>query len=279
MWKWSGRRTGRPALAAEVEPFLDDMGRRHRRRGPDCLPRWCDDGVGDHGGRETGDFDSAADGDRRPSAPERRGAGVARRGRSAASGGDAAPAAGAGRTGAGARRAIQSARSGRANAAAHWRVRRGRQVTSTRRGRIVGLGTLELASVMLGKTRRVHFIGIGGSGMSGIAELLANLGYVVTGSDEKRSSVTARLSKLGIGVRGRTRRRARGRCGGRGGVVGRAGDNPEVAEAEAAADSGDSSGRDARGADATALLDCRRGRARQDDDYVDDRPGARAGRA
>ena len=47
---------------------------------------------------------------------------------------------------------------------------------------------------MLGKTRRVHFIGIGGSGMSGIAELLANLGYVVTGSDEKRSSVTHRLS-------------------------------------------------------------------------------------
>ncbi len=53
---------------------------------------------------------------------------------------------------------------------------------------------------MLGKTRRVHFIGIGGSGMSGIAELLANLGYVVTGSDEKRSSVTHRLSELGIGV-------------------------------------------------------------------------------
>ena len=38
---------------------------------------------------------------------------------------------------------------------------------------------------MLGKTRRVHFVGIGGIGMSGIAELLANLGYVVTGSDEK----------------------------------------------------------------------------------------------
>ena len=53
---------------------------------------------------------------------------------------------------------------------------------------------------MLGKTRRVHFIGIGGSGMSGIAELLANLGYVVTGSDEKRSSVTHRLSELGVGV-------------------------------------------------------------------------------
>jgi UDP-N-acetylmuramate--alanine ligase len=53
---------------------------------------------------------------------------------------------------------------------------------------------------MLGKTRRVHFIGIGGIGMSGIAELLANLGYVVTGSDEKRSSVTERLAGLGIQV-------------------------------------------------------------------------------
>jgi UDP-N-acetylmuramate--alanine ligase len=34
---------------------------------------------------------------------------------------------------------------------------------------------------VLGKTRRVHFVGIGGIGMSGIAELLANLGYVVSG--------------------------------------------------------------------------------------------------
>ena len=51
---------------------------------------------------------------------------------------------------------------------------------------------------MLGKTRRVHFIGIGGIGMSGIAELLANLGFVVSGSDEKRSTVTDRLTTLGI---------------------------------------------------------------------------------
>lgn len=54
---------------------------------------------------------------------------------------------------------------------------------------------------MLGKTRRVHFIGVGGSGMSGIAELLANLGYVVSGSDAKRSPVTDRLESLGIMVR------------------------------------------------------------------------------
>jgi len=53
---------------------------------------------------------------------------------------------------------------------------------------------------VLGKTRRIHFIGIGGIGMSGIAELLANLGYVVTGSDEKRSDVTERLTTLGVRV-------------------------------------------------------------------------------
>ncbi len=53
---------------------------------------------------------------------------------------------------------------------------------------------------MLGKTRRVHFVGIGGIGMSGIAELLANLGYEVTGSDSRRSAVTDRLETLGVRV-------------------------------------------------------------------------------
>jgi UDP-N-acetylmuramate--alanine ligase len=53
---------------------------------------------------------------------------------------------------------------------------------------------------LLGKTRRVHFVGIGGIGMSGIAELLANLGYQVSGSDEKRSIVTERLRTLGVRV-------------------------------------------------------------------------------
>lgn len=53
---------------------------------------------------------------------------------------------------------------------------------------------------MLGKTRHVHFIGVGGIGMSGIAELLANLGYVVSGSDARRSPATDRLQTLGIRV-------------------------------------------------------------------------------
>jgi len=46
----------------------------------------------------------------------------------------------------------------------------------------------------------VHFIGIGGIGMSGIAEVLCNLGFEVSGSDLKKSKVTDRLEKIGIRV-------------------------------------------------------------------------------
>ena len=46
----------------------------------------------------------------------------------------------------------------------------------------------------------VHFVGIGGTGMSGIAEVLVNLGYEVSGSDLNRTAVTARLEKLGVSV-------------------------------------------------------------------------------
>jgi UDP-N-acetylmuramate--alanine ligase len=53
---------------------------------------------------------------------------------------------------------------------------------------------------MLGRTRRVHFVGIGGIGMSGIAELLANLGYEVSGSDAKLSEMTERLAALGVRI-------------------------------------------------------------------------------
>ena len=54
--------------------------------------------------------------------------------------------------------------------------------------------------IHLGRTRRVHFVGIGGIGMSGIAELLANLGYSVRGSDAKRSEITDRLASLGVRI-------------------------------------------------------------------------------
>ncbi len=47
---------------------------------------------------------------------------------------------------------------------------------------------------------RVHFIGVGGVGMSGIAEVLNNLGYTVSGSDRALSPTSARLQTLGIAV-------------------------------------------------------------------------------
>jgi UDP-N-acetylmuramate--alanine ligase len=53
---------------------------------------------------------------------------------------------------------------------------------------------------MLGKIRKIHFVGIGGIGMSGIAEVLLNLGFTVSGSDLKATSVTDRLGKLGARV-------------------------------------------------------------------------------
>jgi UDP-N-acetylmuramate--alanine ligase len=52
----------------------------------------------------------------------------------------------------------------------------------------------------MGRVRHVHFIGIGGAGMSGIAEVLHNLGYQVSGSDMRESTVTRRLAALGIRV-------------------------------------------------------------------------------
>jgi UDP-N-acetylmuramate--alanine ligase len=48
--------------------------------------------------------------------------------------------------------------------------------------------------------QRVHFVGIGGSGMSGIAEVLLNLGYAVSGSDLKRSATTAHLEAQGARI-------------------------------------------------------------------------------
>jgi UDP-N-acetylmuramate--alanine ligase len=53
---------------------------------------------------------------------------------------------------------------------------------------------------MYGRFRRIHLVGIGGSGMSGIAEVLLNLGYRVSGSDLKESDVVSRLRGLGATV-------------------------------------------------------------------------------
>jgi len=52
----------------------------------------------------------------------------------------------------------------------------------------------------MGRMRRIHFVGIGGAGMSGIAEVMMNLGYEVSGSDQRESGVTLRLARLGAGI-------------------------------------------------------------------------------
>ena len=84
-----------------------------------------------------------------------------------------------------------------------------------------------------GRTRHVHFVGIGGIGMSGIAELLVNLGYRVSGSDAKRSEITDRLASLGVTVSAGHDARHVGEAD----VVvvssAIAADNPEVVEARA----------------------------------------------
>jgi UDP-N-acetylmuramate--alanine ligase len=54
---------------------------------------------------------------------------------------------------------------------------------------------------MFAKLQRVHFVGIGGIGMSGIAEVLLNLGYKISGSDLKASPMTQRLASLGATTR------------------------------------------------------------------------------
>src|SRR5262245_65448773 len=53
---------------------------------------------------------------------------------------------------------------------------------------------------MFKRYRHIHFIGIGGIGMSGIAEILLNLGYAVTGSDQRRSETVERLEQMGAKV-------------------------------------------------------------------------------
>ncbi len=59
---------------------------------------------------------------------------------------------------------------------------------------------LTIHSDIMSDFRRVHFVGIGGAGMSGIAEVLHNLGYAVSGSDRSDSAATRRLAGLGIQI-------------------------------------------------------------------------------
>ena len=81
------------------------------------------------------------------------------------------------------------------------------------------------------KVRHIHFVGIGGSGMSGIAEVLANLGYQVSGSDLAENPATRRLK--GLGAKVSLGHKAQNINGADAVVVSSAvrGDNPEVVAA------------------------------------------------
>ena len=57
-----------------------------------------------------------------------------------------------------------------------------------------------LGQMNMRRIRHIHFVGIGGAGMGGIAEVLSNLGYQVSGSDIVDNAVTQRLSQLGVEV-------------------------------------------------------------------------------
>jgi UDP-N-acetylmuramate--alanine ligase len=86
---------------------------------------------------------------------------------------------------------------------------------------------------MFAKIQRIHFVGIGGIGMSGIAEVLLNLGYKISGSDLKSSAVTQRLAALGAIIS--EGHQAENISGAEVVVVSSAvpSDNPEIAEARA----------------------------------------------
>lgn len=60
--------------------------------------------------------------------------------------------------------------------------------------------TYPQATGLLNRQRRLHFIGIGGAGMSGIAELCLRLGFAVSGCDQKESATTQRLKSLGAAI-------------------------------------------------------------------------------
>ena len=124
----------------------------------------------------------------------------------------------------------------------------------------------------------IHFVGIGGSGMSGIADVLLNLGYHVQGSDTRASKVTQWLTGLGAHI---SIGHAAANIAGAdvvvvSGAVAR--ENPEVMAAVSARIPAGAARRDAGRADALPLLDRGRRHPRQDHDHQPRRERARGRR-
>ena len=127
--------------------------------------------------------------------------------------------------------------------------------------------------------KNIHFVGIGGAGMSGIAEILHNLGYRISGSDQSESATTRALAALGIRVA--IGHDAANIAGAEAVVTSSAvrSDNPEVTAARAAPHPGRAARRHARRADAPEAGHRDRRHARQDDDDLARHQRARRGRA
>ena len=120
------------------------------------------------------------------------------------------------------------------------------------------------------KPQQLHFTGIGGIGMSGIAEILLNLGYQITGSDVKLSPITERLQSLGAKVyEGHAAENVEGA---KALVVTSAVDaqNPGNAGSAAARYPDHSERGTARGIDAAEVRNRRGRQSRQDDNDIDD---------
>ena len=127
---------------------------------------------------------------------------------------------------------------------------------------------------MFATSQHAHFIGIGGIGMSGIAEILLNLGMKVSGSDLKRSAVTDRLAALGATIyEGHNAANVAGSDGGRH-QLGSAREKSRGARGARAQNSRDSARGDAGRAHAAQIRHRHRRHARQNHDHFDGGRGA-----
>ena len=129
------------------------------------------------------------------------------------------------------------------------------------------------------RIKHVHFVGAGGIGMCGLAELLHNQGYRVTGSDLRGGPTVERLRSLGIPV---AIGHASGHVGDADVVVYSSAvraSNPELLEAREPQDPGDPPRRDARRADAPEGRHRGRRQPRQDDHHLAHRAPCSSARA
>ncbi len=178
-------------VEGELVAFIDDMAATLRAGRPGDLPRGRTHGIRTRGRRHGEPAGAVSVRGGRP--PDRE-CEVPRRQRR----GDADPAG---------RHESRTTRGAAAHARPGKAARDGREGACARQDRGDAAGGTELHRARCGrpgmkhKVRHIHFVGIGGSGMSGIAEVLVNQGYHVSGSDLSANAATRRLEQLGVAVK------------------------------------------------------------------------------